>query len=292
MYIGAGGASTCDMAALMEEEERVVAAAAADADSKEPPPAQSQTATGMAPATAPAPAPAEQQGEESQLSLLERSLRGLTARAVKGIPGMKSQRHAKVIAVGLLEQAVEQSRGGGGEGDGGCGAIEERDGASQQDGASQASQQDVEVAVAKCADLGGRTWTDATARFVFGFVPFFGGMGVQAEALWLQIRTIAIIAALYGHDVESEDVQQAIIVCLMDGAATQVKDGSARLQMERVAFQQVIKKLALSLSGAGSLEGLFNGVTGTLRGQWDGGRPPPALIERCRVHFRPSRVVR
>lgn len=150
---------------------------------------------------------------------------------------------------------------------------------------------DVEVAVSKVGDhSGGREWSDATARFVFGFIPFVGGMGVQAEAVWIQIRTVAVIAALYGHDVDAEEVQQAIIVCLMDGAATQVSDGSAQRQMERVAMQQVIRKLVISLSGAGAFQGLFNGITGALKGSWDGARPPPALIERCKLHFAPRRL--
>jgi hypothetical protein len=46
------------------------------------------------------------------------------------------------------------------------------------------------------------------------------------------------------------------------------------------------------MSGASSLEGLFNGVTGTLRGAWSGGRPPPALLERCKTHFKPQSALR
>ena len=191
--------------------------------------------------------------DDENVGMLERSLRALTSRAVLGVPGMPSQRPCSALAQELLEE-----------------------------------EKDVEQAVEKCGDLGGRQWSDATARFVFGFVPFIGGMGVQLEEMWLQIRCVAIIASLYGHDVEQEDVQQRIILCLMDGAATQVADGSAKLQMERVALQQVLRKLALSMSGAGQLEGLFNGVTGTLRGAWSGGRPPPALIDRCRTHFKPQ----
>lgn len=195
--------------------------------------------------------------DDENVGLLERTLRGLTARAVLGVPGMASQRPCAVLARELLEQ-----------------------------------EESVDAAVEKCSDLGGRRWSDATARFVFGFVPFVGGMGVQLEEMWLQIRCVAIIAALYGHDVEAEDVQQKIILCLMDGAATQVADGSAKLQMERVALQQVLRKLVLSMSGASSLEGLFNGVTGSLRGAWSGGRPPPALLERCKTHFKPRSALR
>ena len=161
---------------------------------------------------------------KDNLGMLERSLRALTARAVLGVPGMPSQRPCSTLAQELLEQAAG----------------------------------DVEAAVEKCGDLGGRRWSDATARFVFGFVPFVGGMGVQLEEMWLQIRCVAIVASLYGHDVETEEVQQKIMLCLMDGAATQVADGTAKLQMERVALQQVLRKLVLSMSGASSLEGLFN----------------------------------
>ena len=57
----------------------------------------------------------------------------------------------------------------------------------------------------------------------------FGGMGVQAESIWIQIRTIAI-SILNGHDVVQNKYSVTIIILLMDGAATQVSDGTARLR--------------------------------------------------------------
>ena len=98
---------------------------------------------------------------------------------------------------------------------------------------------DVEKAVDLCADMGGRGWTDATARFVVGFVPFVGGMGLQLEQMWLQIRVLGIIAALYGHDVDTVEVQQQIILCLMDAVAGQAQSGKLRSEMERIALTQV-----------------------------------------------------
>ena len=230
------------------------------------------------------------QGEIIDAGYLERSLRALTKRAVNGLPGI--EKSCCLESIRLLEEA---------------------------DG-------DIERAVDLCADMGGRGWTDATARFVVGFVPFVGGMGLQLEQMWLQIRVLAIIAALYGHDVDTPTVQQQLILCLMDAVTGQAQAGKLRSEMERVALTQICKKLVLGMTGCstlgrrkgqlppppshartykqrrqqrqqqqhqpasrlGSAGGLYNAITGTVRGQWSGGRPPPELIDRAKKHFRPS----
>ena len=131
----------------------MVSADSADGEGKPPPkqpPSPQPMQTGEL-----SPEPARRSADEN-VGLLERTLRGLTARAVLGVPGMPSQRPCTVLAQELLQQAGS-----------------------------------VEAAVEKCSDLGGRRWSDATARFVFGFVPFVGGMGVQLEEMWLQVRQTA-----------------------------------------------------------------------------------------------------
>eukprot|EP01052_Picozoa_sp_SAG31_P010125 SAG31_NODE_545_length_14238_cov_15.518849_12_plen_252_part_00 len=112
-------------------------------------------------------------------------------------------------------------------------------------------------------------------------------MGLQLEQMWLQLRVLGIIAALYGHDVNSVEVQQQIILCLMDAVAGQAQSGKIRSEMERIALTQICKKLVLGMTGSSTLGGLYNGITSTVRGQWSGGRPPPELIDRAKKHFRP-----
>ena len=118
------------------------------------------------------PEPAGRSADEN-VGLLERTLRGLTARAVLGVPGMPSQRPCAVLAQELLQQAGS-----------------------------------VDAAVEKCSDLGGRRWSDATARFVFGFVPFVGGMGVQLEEMWLQVRQTASLLPAKPDRESQRDTEQ------------------------------------------------------------------------------------
>ena len=55
-------------------------------------------------------------------------------------------------------------------------------------------------------------------------------MGLQLEQMWLQLRVLGIIAALYGHDVETEETQQLIILCLMDAVTGQAQSGKLKVR--------------------------------------------------------------
>jgi hypothetical protein len=74
--------------------------------------------------------------------------------------------------------------------------------------------------------------TDASLAMAFG-VP-----ATTLTPIWRNLRTVALVASLYGHDVQDEMTQSAIVWCLVEGEAGRAP---------RVALRKVVRKLVKHL---------------------------------------------
>ena len=149
---------------------------------------------------------------------------------------------------------------------------------------------DVDAAVEVAAAQG--TKREASARiieFLVSMLPYLGGASVQAEQLWFRLRTVALIAALYGHDVRNRDVQYQIVICLVDTEVRNIREGKSlsshagraavRMGVSRVARTMVSSTVGRAVVGSAPLGVLWNAMSGD-----DGS----AVAERARLHFRPA----
>jgi hypothetical protein len=105
----------------------------------------------------------------------------LTRQVVTGIPGVPSQGPVAECARNLLDRC---------------------------DG-------DVERALLRVGAEVHQGWSDSCIRFLAACVPG-GGMALKMERLWVQLRMVALVAALYGHDVGDSAVCHKMLICLVD----------------------------------------------------------------------------
>eukprot|EP01047_Picozoa_sp_COSAG01_P020277 COSAG01_NODE_1149_length_11506_cov_141.610049_6_plen_968_part_00 len=72
-------------------------------------------------------------------------------------------------------------------------------------------------------------------------VPFAGAAYAMIEPVWAQLRDVCLIAALYGHDLQEEDVQAAVLDCA-------VGEHSDHVQLQRERHQHADKKWKVASS--------------------------------------------
>lgn len=94
---------------------------------------------------------------------------------------------------------------------------------------------DVEAAVREVVAGSERSVSALVLNFCLERIPVLGCPGVLLRTTWGNLRSILIIAALYGHDLESPRVQHEALLCLVppgdekDAAAASLKDDTANL---------------------------------------------------------------
>jgi hypothetical protein len=180
-------------------------------------------------------------------SVLERSLTALIRQVVNGIPGVASQGPVVDAAQKLLDKC---------------------------DG-------DVEAAVQRVREMADTAWGDTCFRFLAALVPL-GGMAVRLESLWVQMRAVALVAALYGHNVSDSVVCYRMLLCLVDARVSpRGIERRARLSSDPLAqgAQAVVSDVANRVSGGGAVSMLVDSLTG---------RSIDATVARAREHFRPQ----
>ena len=182
-------------------------------------------------------------------SVVERTLTALVRQVVNGIPGVASQRPVVDTAQVLLDKC---------------------------DG-------DVEAAVCCVAESADTAWGESCFRFLAGLVPL-GGMAVRLESLWVQLRAVALVAALYGHDVSDSVICYRMLLCLVDsklsgaGAASIQRNGKRDDPLAQGA-QAVVSNVAKNVSNGGAISVLVDSLTGVSIDE---------LVVRAREHFRPQ----
>lgn len=133
-------------------------------------------------------------------------------------------------------------------------------------------------------------WSDSCIRFLAACVPG-GGMAMKMERLWVQLRMVALVAVLYGHDVQSSAVCYRILICLANtkiAGADLAAPGGDQMGSDPIALgartvaADVAKRVAWRVSGSGPLAALFDGLTGV---------SSAALVLRARDHFRPQNTI-
>jgi hypothetical protein len=225
----------------MEQVAAAAAGATSDGVPSQPPDAAAQP---------PAQQPEEEEEQEQQQeqegrTLLERTLVSLVQQVVKGIPGVPSQEPIVDCARKLLDKC---------------------------DG-------DVGKAVNSVATTADSAWGDSCIRFLAGLVPL-GGMAIRLESLWVQLRAVALVAALYGHDVQDSVICNRMVLCLVDarmsGPAPPRKPDHDPLAL---GARRVVSDVAKRVSDGGTVSVLVDSLAGN---------SVEAVVIRARQHFAPQ----
>lgn len=87
-----------------------------------------------------------------------------------------------------------------------------------------AHRRDVEAAVCEVVAGSERSMSNVALNFCLERIPVLGCPAVLLRTTWGNLRSILIIAALYGHDLESARVQHEALLCLLPG---EEKDAAA-----------------------------------------------------------------
>ncbi len=196
-------------------------------------------------ASAPPPPPPQEEGQLEGRTLLERTLVALVQQVVKGIPGVPSQEPIVDCARKLLDKC-----------DGNVGK-----------------------AVQSVATTADSAWGDSCIRFLAGLVPL-GGMAIRLESLWVQLRAVALVAALYGHDVQDSVICNRMVLCLIDarmsGPAPPRKKDHDPLAL---GARRVVTDVAKRVSDGGTMSVLVDSLNGN---------SIEAVVIRARQHFAPQ----
>ena len=196
-------------------------------------------------AAAGAESDASLQAQQEGRTLLERTLVALVQQVVKGIPGVPSQEPIVDCARKLLDKC---------------------------DG-------DVGKAVQSVVTTADSAWGDSCIRFLAGLVPL-GGMAIRLESLWVQLRAVALVAALYGHDVQDSVICNRMVLCLIDarmsGPAPLPKPDHDPLAL---GARRVVSNVAKRVSNGGTVSVLVDSLSGN---------SVEAVVIRARQHFAPQ----
>lgn len=94
-----------------------------------------------------------------------------------------------------------------------------------------------------------------------GAVPVVGGATSYSITLWHQLREIALIAALHGHDLNDPDIQKKILLCLVGGNIQKVPAEAVDLLARRVAKEIIKRAIGSSISIGIPTHLIFNYLT-------------------------------
>ena len=188
-------------------------------------------------------APSEEQ-QEAQ-SLMEKTLIALVRQVVNGIPGVPSQEPVVDAARRLLDKC---------------------------DG-------DVGKAVQSVAVTADSAWGDSCIRFLAGLVPL-GGMAVRLETLWVQLRAVALVAALYGHDVQDSVICNRMVLCLVDARISgPAPPRSPNHDPLALGAKRVVSDVARRVSNGGTVSVFVDSLAGN---------SVEAVVVRAQSHFAPQ----
>eukprot|EP01047_Picozoa_sp_COSAG01_P025373 COSAG01_NODE_1599_length_9768_cov_27.481849_4_plen_1677_part_00 len=89
--------------------------------------------------------------------------------------------------------------------------------------------------------------TDHLPNLTASAVPFVGVAYGVIQPIWMQMRDVCLVAALYGHDIEDEDVKARILECVTGDLAERAAAGSD-VQVSVRVKDAVVKKSIHKLS--------------------------------------------
>lgn len=75
-----------------------------------------------------------------------------------------------------------------------------------------------------------------------GFIPFIGTPTSHSMSLWYQLREIALIASLHGHDINDPEVQMKMLSCLVGGNLLKIPAATVDL-----IVKTIVKKIASNI---------------------------------------------
>lgn len=134
-------------------------------------------------------------------------------------------------------------------------------------------------AVHSVATTADSAWGDSCIRFLAGLVPL-GGMAIRLESLWVQLRAVALVAALYGHDVQDSVICNRMVLCLVDarmsGPAPPRKPDHDPLAL---GARRVVSDVARRVSNGGTVSVLVDSLSDN---------SIEAVVIRARQHFAPQ----
>mmetsp|Transcript_43603 Transcript_43603/g.107895 ORF Transcript_43603/g.107895 Transcript_43603/m.107895 type:complete len:919 (-) Transcript_43603:747-3503(-) len=145
---------------------------------------------------------------------------------------------------------------------------------------------DVESAITLAIHESELRWSDAARKVVLACIPFVGLAASTLDLLWSQLRLVATVASLYGHDVYASDVQYRILLCIVQGTVSYNGERStvnlAAQQVSRVVVSNAVGLVAGSVvpvaSIATSLVSLYGHDVAHAGG-------------RARAHFAPHMAI-
>lgn len=116
---------------------------------------------------------------------------------------------------------------------------------------------DVESAITLAIHESELRWSDAARKVLLACIPFVGLAASTLDLLWSQLRLVATIASLYGHDVYASDVQYRILLCIVQGTVSYNGERStvnlAAQQVSRVVVSNAVGLVAGSVVPVASL---------------------------------------
>lgn len=108
-----------------------------------------------------------------------------------------------------------------------------------------------QVAATEAAIKDSRSLTRQFISLAANAIPFIGGPTNHSIALWYQLREIALIAAIHGHDLNDPKVKMNILSCLVGGnllkAPAETVDFIARKVIKKMIGQMGISTLGMGI---------------------------------------------
>lgn len=92
-------------------------------------------------------------------------------------------------------------------------------------------------------------------------IPVVGGATSYSITLWHQLREIALIAALHGHDLNDPDVQKKILLCLIGGNLQKVPAEAVDILARKVAKEIIKRAIGNTISVGIPTHLIFNYIT-------------------------------
>eukprot|EP00808_Paulinella_micropora_P030529 g64451.t1 len=91
------------------------------------------------------------------------------------------------------------------------------------------------------------SWSSSFQQLVLGSMPYVGAASSLIFPMWLEIREVALVAALRGYDVEEEDIKVRILLCAM-AAGGEVMGKVAIQKAAKIAAEKVAQRVGSELA--------------------------------------------
>ncbi|MCB1083940.1 MAG: dual specificity protein phosphatase family protein [Simkania sp.] len=98
-------------------------------------------------------------------------------------------------------------------------------------------------------------------KYALGAIPVVGAPSYYTISLWYQLREIALIAALHGHDLENPEVQNKMLSCLVGGNLLKVPAQSVDFVARKILNEAAKQTLGTAFPTALPAHLIFNYFT-------------------------------